>query len=128
MKLFTRDIVYLYDTIGKISEREGIENAPTDVKFLLVRNARALQPIWVDFMEARRNLLISNSSPVSENSEDRQATPEQLRHINSEIAKLEQVEVEVAIAPISIARLESLNLDIQEMNGLYPIIVNEEAC
>lgn len=127
MKLTTRDVVYLYDTIGQISEREGIENAPADIKFLLVRNARSLQPIWAEFREARFTLLMDNSEPAEDNSEERKATPEQLRFINDEIVKLEKVEVEVAVAPIPLAKLESLNLGIQELNGLYPIIADGEA-
>lgn len=127
MKLSTRDVVYLYDTIGQISEKKDIENAPADIKFLLVRNARALQDTWADFMEARHNLLMANSEPAGENSEERKATPEQLEYINSEITKLEKIEVEVMIAPIPLAKLEPLNLGIQEINGLYPIIANEEA-
>lgn len=127
MKLTTRDIVYLYDTIGQISEQDGIENAPADIKFLLVRNARSLQPVWAEFNEARRTLLLDNSEPTEDDSESRKATPEQLRFINEEIVKLEKVEVEVAIAPIPLAKLEPLNLGIQELNGLYPIIADGEA-
>ena len=126
MKLTTRDVVTLYDIIGKIAERQDLNTAPVDVKFLLVRNARAVQDIWAEFMQARQTLLMENSRPV-ENSENRQATQEQLDYINKEIAKLEKVEVEVAITPISLSKLEALNLDIIEMNGLYPIIANEEA-
>lgn len=127
MKFLTKDIIRLYDTMNKISEREDSKNAPIDIKFLLVRNMRSLQPVWTDFIEARRELLITNSVPIEENSEDRRATSEQLEYINNEIAKLEKVEVEVAIAPISLAKLESLNLSVQEIDGLYPIITNGEA-
>ena len=127
MKFLTRDIISLYDTMNKISEREDAKNAPVDVKFLLVRNMRALKPVWTDFMEARTELLIANSVPIEENSEKRQATFEQVNYINSEIAELEKLEIEVAIAPIPLEKLESLNLSIQEMDILYPIIANEEA-
>lgn len=126
MKLTTRDIVRLYNTINKIAEKQDLNKAPVDVKFLLVRNARAIEQICMEFEEARRVLLVENSSPAEDNSGNRQATAEQVKYINGEIAKLEQIEVEVAVNPISLYQLDSLNLDIKEINGLYPIVANEE--
>lgn len=127
MKILTKDLVFLYETIQNIANKENIENAPVDVKFLLVRNARSIQSIYVDFMDARRNIVMANSALAEDNSENRIATSEQLKYINSEIEKLGKVEIEVSLTPIPLAKLESLNLGIVDMNGLYPIIANEEA-
>lgn len=127
MKFFTGDIIYLYNIIEQISKKDEVEKAPIDIKFLLVRNFRILKPIWEDFMETRRELLITNSSSSEDNPEKREATPEQLEYINKEIAKLEKVEIDVQIVPIPLEKLEPLNLNITEIDGLYPIILNEEA-
>lgn len=126
MKFLTRDVIKMYAIIAEIANREDLNTAPVKIKFLLVRNARALEPIWTDFMETRRELLINNSSLV-EDSEERSATQEQVDFINSEIEKLEKIEVEVPICPIPLSDLDTLNLSIPEMDGLYPIIANEEA-
>ncbi len=127
MKLLTRDVIFLYNTIQDIADKEDISNAPIDVKFLLVRNARALQPIYVEFMDARKEVTLANSKPAEDDPENRIATPEQLEYINNEIMKLEEAEVEINLSPIPLAKLEPLNLGIIEMNGLYPIVANEEA-
>ena len=126
MKLTTRDIVFLYDTVAKIANKQDIERAPIDVKFLLVRNIRAMQPIYQEFIDARKKLLLENSTEI-EGTADRRATAEQAVYINNEIEKLEAVEVEIPISSISLSKLEALNLDVVELSGLYPIIANEEA-
>lgn len=128
MKFSIKDAIYLYTTINKIAENQDTANAPLDIKFLLVRNARALQPTLEDFENTRRDLIMKNSSQKGDNPDERQTTSEQSRFINSEIKRLEKIEVEVAIAPIPLSSLEPLKLNIEELNGLYPIITtNEEA-
>lgn len=126
MKLATKDVVFLYQTLNRIAESETIREAPIDIKFLLVRNARAIQDIAIEFDEARQKLAMENSIAIedSENGE-RQASAEQLKFINEEIAKLEKVEVEVPISPVSLKQLAFLKLDLPELSGLYPIIKEE---
>lgn len=125
MLLKTREIVFLYQTLNAIASSENITEAPIDVKFILVRNARAIQPIAVEFDEARTKLLMENSSPSEEEDNSRLASQEQLKFINDEIGKLEEVEVEVNVTPISLAKLEPLKLDMIQISGLYPIIKEE---
>lgn len=126
MKIKTRDVVFLYETINAIAETETIKQTPIDIKFLLVRNARIAQPVFDEFMEARQNLMLENSSSV-ENSDQRSATKEQVEFINSEIAKIEEVELELPLSPISLNQLDSLKLDLAQLSALYPIIANEGA-
>lgn len=126
MKIKTRDVVFLYETINAIAETETIKQAPIDIKFLLVRNARIAQPVFSEFMEVRQNLMLENSSPV-EDSDQRSATKEQAKFINDEIAKIEQVELELPLSPISLNQLDSLKLDLAQLSALYPIIANEGA-
>lgn len=125
MLLKTREIVFLYQTLNAIASSENIAEAPIDVKFILVCNARAIQPIAVEFDEARTKLLMENSSPSEEEDNSRLASQEQLKFINDEIGKLEEVEVEVNVTPISLNKLEPLKLDMIQISGLYPIIKEE---
>lgn len=123
MKMKVRDIVFLYQTLNKIASKDTIAEAPVDIKFLLVRNARVIQDIAVDFDETRKRLAIENSTAIEGNEDgERRATKEQLDYINAEIAKLENVEVEVAVSPVTLEQLECLKLDLPELSGLYPII------
>lgn len=123
MKMKVRDIVFLYQILNKIASKDTIAEAPVDIKFLLVRNARVIQDIAVDFDETRKRLAIENSTAIEGNEDgERRATKEQLDYINAEIAKLENVEVEVAVSPVTLEQLECLKLDLPELSGLYPII------
>lgn len=126
MLMKTGEIVFLYITLNEIASSDKIEEAPIDVKFLLVRNARAIQPIADEFNNTRAKLLMENSSPDEENdNNNRVASAEQLKFINEEISKLEEVEVEVAVTPISLSKLEPLKLGMIQLSGLYPIIKEE---
>lgn len=129
MILKVKDAVFLYDTIASIANKDDINEVPVDVKFILVRNIRALQQIWEDFYATRQKLVIDNSEPnpeATKDTEDRKVTRLQLDFINSEIEKLENVEMEVTVLPLTLDQLDSLHLDITEMNGLYPIITSAE--
>ena len=125
MLLKTRDVVFLYKTLNEIAESDNIREAPIDVKFVLVCNVRAIQSVAVQFDESRSKLLIDNSSPDEEHENSRKASAEQLKFINEEISKLEDIEVEVNVTPISLAKLEPLKLDMIQISGLYPIIKEE---
>lgn len=130
MILKIKDAVFLYDTIASISNKEDISEVPVDVKFILVRNIRALQQIWEDFYATRQKLVIDNSdpnpTPTEETEGDRKVTKKQLDFINNEIEKLENVEMEVAVLPLTLDQLDTLHLNIVEINGLYPIITSTE--
>lgn len=125
MKISVRDALYMYDSINNIAKNENICNASVKIKFLLSRNVRVLQPIWEEFQASRQQLLIEHSSPADEEG-TRSVTQEQADFINSEIDKLQNMEVELPLTPISLPALEELNLGLVEMNGLYPIIKQEE--
>lgn len=124
MKMKLNDVVFLYETLNKIADMPSLVDAPIEVKFMLVRNARITQPFHIDFMQQRRDLLLANSSPKEEGSDDRMATPEQLKYINDEIEKLSQLEVEVPVVTIKLKDLESLKLDMSMLSGLYPLILD----
>lgn len=127
MKMKLRDAVFLYETLSRLAEMEAMTNAPIEIKFTLVRNARAVQPFYSEFMEQRRELLIANSSPKdkeNEESGERTATSTQIKFINAELDKLGEVEIEIPIIPVILKDLESLNIDMAGLSGLYPIIAD----
>lgn len=126
MKMKLNELVFLYETLNKIAELPSLLEAPIEIKFTLVRNARAIQPFHYDFMQQRQDLMLANSSPANE-AGDRTATAEQLKYINDEIDKLGQLEVEVPIITVKLKDLESLKLDMSMLSGLYPIILDGKA-
>lgn len=130
MTLKVNEIVFLYQTISNLAQDSRLNDAPIDVKFSLVRNAREIAAIAEDFDATRHEIMMNNSTSVEtkvEGESNRTCTKEQLDYINEEIEKMGNVEVEVALIPIKLAQLEPLHLTMIEINGLYPIIKNEEA-
>lgn len=128
MKMKLQDAVFLYETLNEIAEMETLVDAPIEIKFTLVRNARATQPFHSEYIEQRRELLLANSSPAenSEESGDRIATAGQVQIINTELEKLGQLEIDVPVIPIKLKDLESLKLNMIGLSGLYPIITDGE--
>lgn len=127
MKMKMQDLVFLYETLNKIADMPILEDAPIETKFKLVRNVREIQSYYTDFIKSRQELLIKNSSVSEEDSEKRIATVDQLKYINDEVDKLCNVEVDVAVIPVTLKELEALKLDMVGLSGLYPIISDGEA-
>ena len=91
--------------------------------FAIVKNMKMLQPIVEAIMETRTQILKDLGTP---NGNDTYFIPEENRAgFLKEMDKLDTVENEVILQKIKWRDISSLNLSVQAMEALYPMIEEE---
>ena len=120
--MLNKDIITTYTNLTTLREASQ-QRFPARVSFAITRNIRLLQSIVEDFDTSRRELILKYGTPAEEQD---QYIIKDLTNFNKEAVDLENTEVEVSLAMINIADIENLDLTVQEMDGLYPMIREEE--
>lgn len=125
MILKTIDIVTLYRKLVEISNREGLK-IPVKLSFKLLRNGKAIESIVMAFKEASNRAIMEYATPIEGTEGKVEISSEDFKIVQSQIKELEEAAIEIDLLPIKLSEIEELDLTMQDLAGLYPIIVNEE--
>ena len=120
--MLNKDIITTYTNLASLRESSQ-QRFPARVSFAITRNIRLLQPIVEDFDASRRELILQYGTPTGE---DDQYIINDIPAFNKEASDLENADTEVNLTKINISDIESLDLTVQEMDALYPMIREEE--
>lgn len=117
-----KEVTNIYEGLQFIKSDTSIK-FQARTTFAIVKNMKMLQPIIEAIMEARTQILKDLGTP---NGNDTYFIPEENRAgFLKEMDKLDTVENEVTLQKIKWRDISSLNLSVQAMEALYPMIEEE---
>ncbi len=122
----TMDAIVLYKQLGELAGRQDLK-LPVSVSFKFIRNAKILEPIVLAFDEARTNAIKQYSEPSPDNPDEVIVSEQNINVINEEIKALGMEPIDIELVPVKLSELEGLDLNMQDLAGIYPIVQNEEA-
>lgn len=119
MNLQCKDIFVLYETLMKIKDSK----VPVTTGFAIVRNIKALAPEYESIMEMRNSIIRSYGEDLGNGQIS--VPDDKLAAANAELNKVLDTEVEVNLTKLKLSQLENLELSIEDIEKLYPIIEEE---
>ncbi len=122
----TMDAIVLYKQLGELAGRQDLK-LPIGVSFKFIRNAKRLEPIILAFDEARTNAIKQYGEPSPDNPDEVIVSEKNISVINEEIKALGMEPIDIELVPVKLSELEGLDLNMQDLAGIYPIVQNEEA-
>lgn len=119
--MLNKDAYEIYVGLSQINNL----NIPARVAFALVRNKKLLEPIVQTYVEVKDNLL--RTYGIEDENEPGKFTipPEKVEQFSTELTGLNYEDNEVLLQKIRMSDIESLNLSLQMMETLYPMIEEE---
>lgn len=110
---------------------EGIQQAkeiafPARVTFALVKNTKMIMPIVESLVEARNQLLRAYGEEDPEIAGKFTILPGKVKEFTQEMEALDKIENDITFQKIKMSDIESLNLSVQVMEALFPMIEEED--
>lgn len=127
MKLKAQEIYNMYDAINALSQ----ETTSMPTAFYIARNSRIIKEEASAIDEARQKLLIEFAAKKEDGSLDTQENgmiridDNRLPLFNEEMNKLFNTEIEISIRKIPLSALDKVNLPINSVEVLLPIIEDD---
>lgn len=114
-------IISIYESLLMIRNK----SFPTKVSYTIVRNLKTLQPIYEDIISARETLIQNNGTLVEEENYYK-IDPDKAEYVNQELKSLSEAENEINLTMFKLQDIESMELSIEAMESLYPMIQEDE--
>lgn len=127
MKLKAQEIYNMYDAINALSQ----ETTSMPTAFYIARNSRIIKEEASAIDEARQKLLMEFAAKKEDGSLDTQENgmiridDNRLPLFNEEMNKLFNTEIEISIRKIPLSALDKVNLPINSVEVLLPIIEDD---
>ena len=127
MKLKAQEIYNMYDAINALSQ----ETTSMPTAFYIARNSRIIKEEASAIDEARQKLLMELAAKKEDGSLDTQENgmiridDNRLPLFNEEMNKLFNTEIEISIRKIPLSALDKVNLPINSVEVLLPIIEDD---
>ena len=127
MKLKAQEIYNMYDAINALSQ----ETTSMPTAFYIARNSRIIKEEASAIDEARQNLIMQCASRKEDGSIDTQENgmikieDSKIAFFNEEVKKLFDTDIELPIKEIPLSALNQINVPIQTIESLLPIILDD---
>jgi len=115
-----KDIVKLYETICKIIDDKEIKIGVKD-SYTLIKNKHEIENSYNSIIEMRKNIILEYGE---EDDGEVKIPKERMEELNSKLNELNNIENEIKLFHISINGLESYNIPMEYIDGLYEILDN----
>ena len=122
-----QEIMELYYGLDNIFKKDDLR-FPAKVSFALLRDWRLIDPIIQDLERARFDILSAHGA-LQEQDGNQVFIPNDLASaqiIEKELDDLFSVENNIDLYKIPISDIENMELSMQELDGLYPILDGED--
>lgn len=116
MKINNSKIEFIYEQLIKMRQ-DGIK-FPVKVGFAILRNSKTLEPIVIDLMASRKDILDKNGVVDEENPSQYNIPPEKIAETNHQLLDLNELELEVNLVKIDINDLINMELTMDELEAL----------
>lgn len=118
-----KEILSIYNGVQKL--RELLTPMPVDVVFAIVKNIRTIEPIAQSVEEARSVLLHKYAAPSMDEPGVFIPLENKVDILNTELEKLSVIENDIQLIKIPLEKIMHLQLTLEEMEALYPMISGE---
>lgn len=122
--MLNKDLVQIYDNLYGLRERNEVR-FPAKVSFCIMRNIKILLPTVESFEFARTTILQTYGIEAEEKPGFYKIESDKTEIALQELADLENTEVEMTLQKIKLQDIENLDLSIQDMEALYPMLEEE---
>ena len=95
---------------------------PARVSFIITQNIRKLQPIFEDYENAKMIIARKYGYPAPGQPGTYNIPEERIEDAQKEIDELNDVDHDIKFLKIKLENIESLQLSIQDMEALYPML------
>lgn len=119
--MLNRELIQIYDNLYKLSERNEVR-FPAKVSFCITRNIKMLMPIAEAFELARITILQDYGIEAEDKPGFYKIKPDKAEIAMKELQDLENTEVDLTLQKIKLQDIENLDLSIQDMDALYPML------
>lgn len=117
MKYTNKEVTEMYEALALV--RRSDMAFPAKISYAIVRNLRTLGPIYEDIMGARAEIIQQNGDVVEDHYT---VHKDKMDSVNKELKSLSEVENEVHLTKIRMRDIESIDIPIDIMEGLYAMI------
>lgn len=122
--MLNKDLVQIYDNLYRLRECSDIR-FPAKVSFCIMRNIKILLPTVEAFEFARTTILQTYGAPAEDKPGFYKIDDDKIDAAMQELTNLENIDIKVEFQKIKLQDIESLNLSIQDMDALYPMLEEE---
>ena len=120
----TQELVDIYNKLSQIGNKVTL---PAKSAYKMLRNIRLIKPIVEDYYTVQLNIAQSYGDLVNPELGTYKIKPENMELAQKELRELGETENDICFLLIDIDDLDGLNLSIEEMDALYPMIKSEGA-
>lgn len=127
MKLKAQEIYGMYEAISTLSK----EAIPMPTAFYIAKNTKIIKDEATSIDEARQNLIMQCAARKEDGSIDTQENgmikieDSKIAFFNEEVKKLFETDIELPIKEIPLSALNQINVPIQTIESLLPIILDD---
>lgn len=119
-----KEISMIYEGLQSLRE-DATLRFPARTSFIIVRNLRLIQPIVDSIVETRNLILVKLGMSNPLNPGEYTIPPENRESFIKQMEELDQVDNDLTLYKIKCSDIESLNLPINVMDALFPMIEEE---
>lgn len=118
------EVLSLYEGLQSVKNSGDIK-FPARTTFIVVRNMKTLEPIVDAIVEAKNGLLKELGTPDEKNPGSFFIPEENRQKLAQQMEDLDNIDNNIEFKKIKWEDIEPLNLSIQAMEALYPMIEEE---
>lgn len=122
--MINSEILSLYEGLQTIKNSGDIK-FPARTTFTVVRNMKTLEPIVESLIEAKNQLLKELGIPDEKDPNSFFIPENNRKKFTQQIEELDNIDNDIEFKKIKWEDIEPLNLSIQAMEALYPMIEEE---
>lgn len=122
--MINSEILSLYEGLQTIKNSGDIK-FPARTTFIVVRNMKTLEPIVESLIEAKNQLLKELGIPDEKDPNSFFIPENNRKKFTQQIEELDNIDNDIEFKKIKWEDIEPLNLSIQAMEALYPMIEEE---
>lgn len=122
--MLNRQIEEAFTQLQQLKSNTSIQ-FPSKVAYAIVRNLRVFEPICIDIITTKRQVLERNSRFDEESNSYIFETKEARDAVQKELDELDNTETKVNVHYIKFSDIEPLSLSIDDMDALY-FMIDEE--
>jgi len=118
------EIQSLFNGLATVRQ-DATMRLPARTSFTITRNIKLLQPIVEDMAESRIKVLETYGTRDEANPGMFNIPPENRQKVTEELEALDKVDNDVSLIKIKLSDLDHVELSVQVMEQLYPLIEEE---
>ena len=123
MTYTNKEITSIFEGLALVRRSEI--TFPAKIGYAIVRNIRILEPIYQDIIDSRNRIILDNSKEKQAEQDFYTVAEDKKDFVNKELKSLGEAENDISLTKIKMKDIESLDLPIDIVEGLFYMIEDE---